>query len=411
MKKLLLLSLVSVLFLGTLSAQSSTQRDLSHWSLDVKAGLDYYRIGGTSNPDTDLSVFETYVLNGGWVLPKISLEYTLNPYVGFGIDAGYFTYNRDKLKGSTTDLILFASINAANLLYPERTGFWERVNVYTNFGPGVGFYRYELQQPDITGASASPLFVGAVNIELRLNNSWALGGEASYRFYLREDLAGVNTPNLDNDAFAVTVGLRYKFGANSKQHIRNMNVNDYYPIISQDDVDKSIQKALAALPKGTTAVSDYPANQRRIEDLEDENAIAKNKLRQLENDLKNLNDKEAGASISASFENIEFEFGSSRLTAGSYKILDNVAEILNTNPSWTKIKIILSGHADNTGSTDFNQKLSEERANAVKDYLVSKRVTPSNIVVIGYGKDKPLESNETSEGRQANRRVEFEISK
>ncbi|MDF1549828.1 MAG: OmpA family protein, partial [Bacteroidales bacterium] len=73
--------------------------------------------------------------------------------------------------------------------------------------------------------------------------------------------------------------------------------------------------------------------------------------------------------------------------------------------------IEMSGHTDNIGTVEANKLLSEQRANEVKQYLVAKNIIESRIVSKGYGESKPLAGNDTEEGRQLNRRVEFTILK
>jgi hypothetical protein len=70
----------------------------------------------------------------------------------------------------------------------------------------------------------------------------------------------------------------------------------------------------------------------------------------------------------------------------------------------------VEGHTDNIGSDEYNQKLSEERARAVREYLVSQRVADSNVTAKGYGKSEPVADNSTSQGRAQNRRVELVVS-
>ena len=139
-----------------------------------------------------------------------------------------------------------------------------------------------------------------------------------------------------------------------------------------------------------------------------ETAVLKNKLQKLEDDLKLLATKEGAAKVDASFDNIEFESGSNKLTASSFSTLDQIASILKNNPAFTKLNVY--GHTDNKGVALKNETLSQSRANAVKVYLLSKGVT-SEISVVGYGSAKPIAPNTTPEGRKKNRRVEFQISK
>lgn len=101
-----------------------------------------------------------------------------------------------------------------------------------------------------------------------------------------------------------------------------------------------------------------------------------------------------------------FDTGSSALKAGAYDEIDRVAAILNRYPE-TSIRV--EGHTDSTGSESFNQDLSEKRAIAVKNALLSKNVAATRIQTIGYGESKPVASNDTEGGRQLNRRVEIVI--
>lgn len=104
--------------------------------------------------------------------------------------------------------------------------------------------------------------------------------------------------------------------------------------------------------------------------------------------------------------NLFFDFGKSVLRKESYSELNRTVALMNTYPTMT---IEISGHTDNIGSETDNQVLSENRAQAVLDYLVSKGIAANRIKSKGYGKTKPISTNDTEEGRQLNRRVDFTI--
>ncbi len=106
--------------------------------------------------------------------------------------------------------------------------------------------------------------------------------------------------------------------------------------------------------------------------------------------------------------NVFFDFNKYELKPESYPELDRVVTFLN---DYANIEIELSGHTDNIGSHDYNMKLSENRANAVAEYLFKKGITKNRIVIIGYGETQPADTNQSEEGRQKNRRVEFKILK
>ena len=73
------------------------------------------------------------------------------------------------------------------------------------------------------------------------------------------------------------------------------------------------------------------------------------------------------------------------------------------------LKIELSGHTDNIGNDEYNLNLSQRRSDAVRLYLTSRGLDKSRVSAVGYGESKPVDTNETSEGRANNRRTEFEI--
>ncbi|MFA5403843.1 MAG: OmpA family protein [Ignavibacteria bacterium] len=106
--------------------------------------------------------------------------------------------------------------------------------------------------------------------------------------------------------------------------------------------------------------------------------------------------------------NIFFDFNKYELKPESFPELDRIVKFLTDYPI---LEIELSGHTDNLGSHDYNQKLSENRANAVAEYLFTKGISRNRIMVIGYGETLPIDTNDTDEGRQKNRRVEFKILK
>ena len=106
--------------------------------------------------------------------------------------------------------------------------------------------------------------------------------------------------------------------------------------------------------------------------------------------------------------NIFFDFNESTLRPESYMELERVIKLLNENPN---IEIELSGHTDNVGSDEYNIELSLNRARAVAEHIVLKGVNSQRIISKGYGKQSPVSSNDSEEGRQLNRRVEFTILK
>ncbi|MBI5375354.1 MAG: OmpA family protein [Candidatus Schekmanbacteria bacterium] len=101
-----------------------------------------------------------------------------------------------------------------------------------------------------------------------------------------------------------------------------------------------------------------------------------------------------------------FATDSSSLQAGAFNNLREIAGILKKYPD---TKVVIKGYTDSVGTDDYNQKLSENRANSVKNVLLGEGVASERITTIGYGKSFPVASNDTPEGRQMNRRVEIVV--
>ena len=98
-----------------------------------------------------------------------------------------------------------------------------------------------------------------------------------------------------------------------------------------------------------------------------------------------------------------FDFNKATIKPGARDELDAAVKTLRDNPS---VNVVVEGHTDSVGSDSYNQKLSERRAQAVRDYLVRQGIDASRITVRGYGKTRPVASNATAEGRAENRRAE-----
>lgn len=109
--------------------------------------------------------------------------------------------------------------------------------------------------------------------------------------------------------------------------------------------------------------------------------------------------------VGEAIKNLEFDLGKSTIKQKSYLTLNRVAALLVEKDFSLK----LAGHTDITGSRELNMRLSKDRAEAVKAYLVAQGANASRIEAIGYGPDQPVASNKTASGRQENRRVEFTL--
>lgn len=106
-------------------------------------------------------------------------------------------------------------------------------------------------------------------------------------------------------------------------------------------------------------------------------------------------------------KSIYFDLNSSKLQRRSYYPLDELVQILKDNPSY---KIAIESHTDNSGTNEYNQKLSDNRSASVMKYLVSKGIDASRLTAAGFGEEKPIATNDTKEGKSLNRRSELKLS-
>jgi len=101
-----------------------------------------------------------------------------------------------------------------------------------------------------------------------------------------------------------------------------------------------------------------------------------------------------------------FATGRATIMPRSFALLDEVADVLKTRAT---MQVRVEGHTDTRGSRTSNMRLSQARADSVKAYVIGRGVEASRLVSVGYGPDKPIETNRTAAGRERNRRVEFVI--
>jgi len=209
---------------------------------------------------------------------------------------------------------------------------------------------------------------------------------------LQEDAANASTQN-----------------ALAAQNASNKNLNDKNALATQNaNAQSALATQNANLKEKVDNMEENAKNTVIQDNLSNQNSALQLKLQKMEADIRLLEKQKEGR-VNVSIENIEFKTGSNDLTPASTEILDQVASILLNNAYWNKLRVI--GHTDNVGSNSSNQRLSESRALAVKDYLLFKGIPSKDLLAVGMGEEQPTESNATSEGRQSNRRVEFEVTK
>jgi outer membrane protein OmpA-like peptidoglycan-associated protein len=165
------------------------------------------------------------------------------------------------------------------------------------------------------------------------------------------------------------------------------------------------QARMAALAEQKRLADEAAAAQAARAVAEKDTLALRDRLREQLNAILQTRDTARGLIVSLS--DVLFDFDQASLKPGAREKLAKVSGILLTYPT---LHMNIEGHTDSVGSDDYNLKLSQRRADAVRDYLTSNGINTANIQAVGLGKDGPVASNDTAAGRQQNRRVEMVVS-
>jgi outer membrane protein OmpA-like peptidoglycan-associated protein len=179
--------------------------------------------------------------------------------------------------------------------------------------------------------------------------------------------------------------------------------------IAREEAEKARAAALAeqqsAIEQRQAAQADAEKARQAAAKAESEKADLRAQLLGQLNSILQTRDSARGLIVSMS--DVLFDTGSSTLKSGAREKLAKISGILLAHSGLT---LQIEGHTDSVGSDDFNQQLSERRADSVRDFLAEQGVSLSAISARGFGKTQPVASNDTSEGRQRNRRVELVVN-
>jgi outer membrane protein OmpA-like peptidoglycan-associated protein len=178
-------------------------------------------------------------------------------------------------------------------------------------------------------------------------------------------------------------------------------------LAAQSERDKAAAEAARAAAESARLAAETEAQRAQSSAAlaEREKAALRDQLRQQLNSV--LETRESARGLIVNLSDVLFDTGSANLKPGAREKLAKVAGILLSHP---ELKIQVEGHTDSVGGTDYNQHLSENRAESVRAYLVGSGIAPGLVGTAGFGESQPVASNETATGRQQNRRVELVVS-
>jgi OOP family OmpA-OmpF porin len=337
------------------------------------------------NSSFKTSIEWSAALSANLTIANLSLNHkrsALSPYVTAG--AGYMSSSAN-VQGMPTGIT--APVAAASTAYTQnwfvpigaglKFGLSKTINL--DLGYNVNFMKTPTFD-GVRGATNDRFTYAHAGIEI------ALGKKSSSQLQNFSPIAAIR-----EESAAESAELRSMLSTSEQNRIREQEAlrAQYAKDLGDDDADGVANKfdKCPGTPSGTIVDGAGCALPERKPDV---------KVYVTEEDKKVVRD---------AISNLEFDLGKSTIREHSFPSLDRVAGLLvNKNFS-----LKLAGHTDNTGSAALNLALSKARAEAIRQYLVSKGANASRIEATGYGSSQPIASNKTADGRQQNRRVEFTL--
>jgi outer membrane protein OmpA-like peptidoglycan-associated protein len=172
--------------------------------------------------------------------------------------------------------------------------------------------------------------------------------------------------------------------------------------MARDEIDKGTAERQAVLADARAREADRNAQAARAASAQAQ--TAEERAKSLEKELADLKGKKTDRGVVVTLGDVLFDTGKATLKPGAYSTIERLATVLKEDSSR---KVMIEGHTDSVGSDEYNQSLSERRAQAVQAALFERGVDSSQISTVGKGESTPVASNDTPAGRQQNRRVEL----
>ncbi|NGF58100.1 OmpA family protein [Parapedobacter sp. SGR-10] len=396
------------------------------WSVGINAGvLNQSNILGFNREGFDK--LEHNVGYSAYIKKQISPSFGLKAQYLGGKVAGK---NEDNGSSFETKTPWSGALSAEWTLANTNWRFFNSI-IKPYFAVGIGALNFETSYNDgttVTNHDATTKLYVPVDAGFKFAVAKGINLDLGYQLnWANQRFDGVMGGQYKNDLFSYAhAGLEIALGSGSKPYLGNSNpvatlVQDY---TSKYDELKAERDALVASNKALKDQVDALANELKDDDGDGvankydkcPNTPAgvkvdgsgcplpemKHETKVIEKIVVTEEDKKV---VAEAISNLEFDLSKATIRESSHASLNRVAALLIEK----NFSLKLAGHTDNTGSRELNLRLSKERAEAVKNYLVSKGANPSRIEATGYGPDQPIASNATAAGRQQNRRVEFTL--
>ena len=274
---------------------------------------------------------------------------------------------------------------------------------YITAGAGYSINKHEFPVAVATKWNGFTYQAG-LGIEFFITEGTSLGAEALYHSFVGD---GNNVPYRLVSAVGM-VNFYFGPGPSEKRTEEALKNEQAAAEKARADAEAAKQQALAAQQGQNSAQAQVAQAQKDAEAAAAAQAASAQKAQELQAkaqqaqaELDNIKQMIAHKDINP----ITFKTGSSDLAPSSDPALEKIAAAIKKYPD---LKLRIEGHTDNVGADDYNVKLSQQRADAVKGYLVSQAGVPADqVTAVGMGKAAPVADNGTAEGRAQNRRVDF----
>ncbi len=419
MKKIYFLLLVLVYAPITFAQSSFQQRDAdkgSHWSITLDAGINQFD-GDMNQSYNSVVPNANFKLSGG-----VSLEYTITPVWGLGLE--YYYLPLSAKAGSnyfTSDLNHFNAYFAINFLNLLSTRIDTRWGLWATVGGGLGTYNSKYYTNSVAGELKKGWAVivpVGVLVEYNYSKSLAFGAKVQYRSHNKDNLEGnedYNFKGVTNDFVSIgALSVRWKFNAKNRNHVRNIDSKTYAP-------DEAMIPARQAKAKADSLQLTVDSLRKEVDAVKPKIEMIENKLNILsvapkpevakpvvaeevwaddDNDgVPNSRDREPNTAKGKPVDywgvtihgvnvhgagTVYFDFDKVVIDAASAKEIETVAKKMINDPM---LYLEVRGFADNVGNYEYNQKLSQRRADVVKDILLNNyNISSDRIIANGKGK-------------------------
>ena len=368
----------------------STMESDSTWSRPKNLGENVNSVAWDSHPSLSHS--------------EDTLYYASDRIGGFGLSDVYFSVKTEN--GWSKAMNMGPIINSRGSEVSPFYHYTDKVLYFSSNGHNLNFGEFDIYKAyDENGIWSEPQNIGPLVNGIGSEFYFTIDSESEDLFYARSEEDRM--ANLDLYSFPLPMGAQPLARTKVTGSLLNEeNGKPFKGIVSIIDLDNGIEVAPKFLRPDGSFEFNLINNNNYLLILQGDEFFRIEELFYL-NGATEFHKTTSPISSKMKFESVEFEEGSSQLSSYMYGDLDKLADFLLDNPEFN---LRISGHTDSDGREDANLKLSQERADVIKEYLVYFGKVPEyRISATGYGSSLPIVEEKTEDDKRLNRRVEFEL--